>query len=118
MPPGAFFLPAWRVVRPPIRSAAMFDQISETTIVLPEGPGAVARLLEPALAQAAGPGVESVSLTLDYTASAVPGTRVTVEAELERATRTLAFVFGRILGPDQQVLATGSAVFRRVSQAA
>jgi acyl-coenzyme A thioesterase PaaI-like protein len=96
----------------------MFDHISDTTISLPDGPAAAARLLEPALAQAAGPNVESVSLTLDYGAPAVPGTRVTVEAELERATRTLAFVFGRIVGADGSVLATGSAVFRRVIQAA
>lgn len=95
----------------------MFDQISDTTIPLPEGPAAVARLLEPALAQAAGPGVEPVSLTIDYGAPGAAGTRVAVEAELERATRTLAFVFGRVLGGDGAVLATGSAVFRRVNQA-
>lgn len=95
----------------------MFDQISDTAIFLPEGPAAAARLLEPALAGAAGPDVEPVSLTIDYAAPAVPGTQVSVEAALDRATRTLAFVFGRVLSADGTVLATGSAVFRRVSQA-
>ena len=68
-------------------------------------------------AGAAGPDVEPVSLTIDYAAPAVPGTQVSVEAALDRATRTLAFVFGRVLSADGTVLATGSAVFRRVSQA-
>lgn len=75
-------------------------------------------MLEPALSQAAGPCVEPVSLTIDFAAPAIAGTQVSVEAELERATRTLAFVFGRVLDSAGTVLATGSAVFRRVSQAA
>ena len=81
---------------------------------VPEGPAAAARLLEPALAEAAGAGAEPVSLTLDYAAPVAAGASVRIEAELDRATRTLAFVYGRLLSESGAVVATGSAVFRRV----
>lgn len=80
---------------------------------LPDAPAAVARLIEPLLLEAAGPGAQPVSLTLDYGPTASPGAAVVVEAAVERATRTLVFAHGRLLAPDGAVLATASAVFRR-----
>lgn len=89
------------------------DLISQQTI-FPNGPAAVASLLEPALTQAAGPDAEPVSLTIDYGLSALPGAAVSVEAGVDRATRTLVFAYGRVLNGEGAVLATGAAVFRRV----
>lgn len=89
------------------------DPISRQT-AFPDGPAAVARLLEPALAQAAGPDAEPVSLTLDYGLIVQPGVVVKVEAGVDRATRTLVFVYGRVLNGEGAVVATGAAVFRRV----
>lgn len=90
------------------------EKISSQT-VLPDGPAAAARLLEPALEAAAGAGVEPVSLTIDYAAQVAAGAPVTVEAGLDRATRTLAFAYARLLTKEGQVIATGAAVFRRVT---
>ena len=90
------------------------DTITSQT-VLPDGPAAAARLLEPALASAAGEGAEPVSLTIDYAASVAAGSPVTVEAGLDRATRTLAFAYARLLTKEGQVIATGAAVFRRLT---
>jgi acyl-coenzyme A thioesterase PaaI-like protein len=95
----------------------MFDAFSsKTSAVLPDGPAAAAQLLEPALAAVAGPGAEPVSLTLDYAASARAGAVVTVEAGLDRATRTLAFAYARLVDMEGSVIATGAAVFRRVTE--
>lgn len=80
---------------------------------LPAAPAAAASLIEPLLTEVAGPGAEPVSLTLDYGAPAAPGVAVTVEANVDRATRTLVFAYGRLLSQDGSVLATGSAVFRK-----
>lgn len=93
----------------------MTDDIIRRQTILPDGPAAAARLLEPILAEAAGEGAVPVSLTLDYAASARAGEGVCVEAGLDRATRTLAFVYGRLLTKGGDVIATGSAVFRRVT---
>lgn len=80
----------------------------------PPGPAAAAALLEPAVAEAAGAGVTPVSLTLDYGAAAAAGDDVTVEAWVDRATRTLVFAHGRLLSrADGGLVATASAVFRR-----
>ena len=91
------------------------DLISNQTI-LPEGPAAAARLLEPALTQAAGEGAQPVSLTIDYASAVTAGQAVTVEAGLDRATRTLAFAYARLLTDKGEVIATGSAVFRRIAE--
>jgi acyl-coenzyme A thioesterase PaaI-like protein len=90
------------------------EAVSRQT-VFPEGPAAAAGLLEPALAQAAGDGAEPVSLTIDYGVAATPGARVSVEAGVDRATRTLVFAYGRVLSEEGAVLATGAAVFRRIN---
>jgi acyl-coenzyme A thioesterase PaaI-like protein len=89
------------------------DVISQQTI-FPDGPAAVASLLEPALAEVAGLDAEPVSLTIDYGLAAQPGAAVDVEAGVDRATRTLVFAYGRVLNGEGAVLATGSAVFRKV----
>lgn len=81
--------------------------------VIPDGPAAAARLMEPLLTQAAGEGAEPVSITFDYGPAGAPGQSVSVEALVERATRTLVFAVGRVLAADGVVLATGSAVFRK-----
>lgn len=93
----------------------MTDQLT-LAAALPATPAAAAGLLEPLLRQAAGAGSEPVSLTLDYGRPGLAGEPVTVEAVLERATRTLAFVHGRVLA-GAEVLAAAQAVFRRPLQA-
>lgn len=87
---------------------------------LPTTPGAVASLLEPVLAEAAGADAIPVSLTLDYGAPAAGGATLAAEAWVDRATRTLVFAHGRLTDPASGALvATASAVFRRAaSQAA
>ena len=101
--------------RQPKQPRDMTDDIIRRQTILPDGPAAAARLLEPVLVEAAGEGAAPVSLTLDYAASARPGAAVSVEARLDRATRTLAFVYGRLLTERGDVIATGTAVFRRVT---
>ena len=85
--------------------------------VLPAAPAAVASLIEPLLLEAAGAGAEPLSLSLDYGPSASAGAAGVVEAEVERATRTLVFANGRLLTPEGAVLAIASAVFRRRTEA-
>ena len=85
--------------------------------VLPAAPAAVASLIEPLLLEAAGAGAEPLSLSLDYGPSASAGAAVVIEAEVERATRTLVFANGRLLTPEGAVLAIASAVFRRRTEA-
>lgn len=84
---------------------------------LPDDPAAHARVLQPLLAQAAGPGAQPVSLTLDYGVAAGAGEPVTAEAWVERATRTLVFAHARVLTRSGDMAATGSAVFRREAPA-
>lgn len=95
--------------------------MSETLSILrrdaamPQGQAAVAMLLQPILAQAAGEGAEPVSLTVDYGAPVAFGEPVKVEAWIDRATRTLVFAHARVLAASGAVAASGSAVFRRES---
>jgi len=82
--------------------------------LLPDPPSAVARLLEPALAEVAGEGAVAVSLTLDYADAGAPGEAVVTEAWVERATRSLVFAHARLARRiDGALLAQASAVFRR-----
>ena len=80
---------------------------------VPAGPAAVAMLLQPVLAEAVGADAQSVSLTLDYGAPVIAGEGVSVEAWIDRATRTLVFAHARILTGSGALAASGSAVFRR-----
>jgi acyl-coenzyme A thioesterase PaaI-like protein len=82
---------------------------------MPEGPAAVAMVLQPLLAQAVGAGAEPVSLTMDYGAPVAAGEPVKVEAWVDRATRTLVFAHARIVAGSGAMAASGSAVFRRES---
>jgi acyl-coenzyme A thioesterase PaaI-like protein len=91
----------------------MTDDILRRQTVLPDAPAAAASLIEPLLAEVAGAGAEPVSITLDYGPVSAAGTAVTVEAQVERATRTLVFAHGRLVSSEGQVLAAGSAVFRK-----
>jgi hypothetical protein len=79
----------------------------------PDGPAAVAMLLQPVLAEVVGAGGQSVSLTLDYGAPLKSGEAVSLEAWIDRATRTLVFAHARILTRSGALAASGSAVFRR-----
>ncbi len=91
----------------------MTDDILRRPALMPAAPAAAASLIEPILTEVAGVGAEPVSLTLDYGPAAAAGTNVTIEAQVERATRTLVFAFARLLSSEGQVLAAGSAVFRK-----
>ncbi|MDO8902289.1 MAG: hotdog domain-containing protein [Phenylobacterium sp.] len=71
-------------------------------------------MIETALLAVTGEAVALVSLTLDYGASLQPGDAVTLEASIERATRTLIFAHGRVLRADGALALTGSAVLRRL----
>ncbi len=81
--------------------------------VTPDDAAAPARLLQPLLAEAAGAGAEPVSLTLDFGAPLAVGEPVTLEAWVDRATRTLVFAHARIVNHAGALAASGSAVFRR-----
>jgi hypothetical protein len=100
-----------------IRDGAMNQEPLRQDAVVPDGPAATARLMEPLLTEAAGPGAEPVSITFDYGPGGAAGQQVSVEALVERATRTLVFAVARILAADGTVLATGSAVFRKPAMA-
>lgn len=82
--------------------------------VAPQAPAAAAALLESSLAEVSGPAVAPVSLTLDYGAALDAGEPVTIEAWVDRATRTLVFAHGRVVRNDGTLAASGSAVFRRI----
>ncbi len=83
----------------------------------PGGPAPAATLLEPLLASAAGMGAEPVSLTLDYGRAVAAGAPVVAEAWIDRATRTLVFAHARLLAANGDLVASGSAVFRREAAA-
>jgi len=88
------------------------------TAQAPAGPAPAAALLEPAMGDAIGEPAAPVSLTLDYGAPLIAGETVTIESWVERATRTLVFVHGRVLKGDGALAATGSAVFRKLDLSA
>ena len=78
----------------------------------PCGMGVLAAALEPALLEAVGPGASCVSVSLEFATSAEPGTLLTVEAWVERATRTLVFAAAEARN-DGQATGSASAVFSR-----
>ena len=77
------------------------------------GIGAIATALEPALEAAAGHGASCVSVSLELAASPAVDSPATVEAWVERATRTLAFVAAEVTTHDGVRVASASAVFSR-----
>lgn len=82
----------------------------------PTGPGPVAAfaaLFEPVLAEAAAQGriVSALSTTLDIAHPLASG-EVTVEAWVERATRTLVFASAEARAADGRLAAAASSVFR------
>ena len=91
----------------PLRHAAAFRG----------GPAAAAWLLGLLLAGAAGAGAEPVSLTLDYGRVVAAGDPVVAEAWIDRATRTLVFAHARLITQNGDLVASGSAVFRRQAPA-
>lgn len=93
----------------------MTEQILRRQATFPDLPAAAASLIEPLLLEAAGQGAEPVSLTLDFGSPIRAGDSVVVEAGVDRATRTLVFAYGKLTTPEGLVVATGSAVFRRLT---
>lgn len=81
--------------------------------VVPDGPAPLSVLMDPLMAEAAGAGAEPVSISIDYGPAAQAGTPVSLEAWVDRATRTIVFARGRVLTADGGVAAQISAVFRR-----
>jgi acyl-coenzyme A thioesterase PaaI-like protein len=69
--------------------------------------------MEPLMAEVAGPGAEPVSVSLDFGPAVAPGQALTLEAWVDRATRTIVFARGRAVTKDGAVAAQVSAVFRR-----
>ena len=84
---------------------------------LPDDPAAHARVLQPLLAQAAGPGAQPVSLTLDYGVAAGAGEPVTAEAWVERRGGSTNFMEARLLDPAGEVLAKASSTIRMIPRA-
>jgi hypothetical protein len=72
-----------------------------------------AALLEDALRQAAGSDAAPASMTVDYAAAAPVSTH---KAWIERATRSLVFAQAEARTEDGNLVATASAVFRRVAR--
>ena len=71
----------------------------------------------PGASTAAGAGAEPVSLTLDYGRAVAAGDPVVAEAWIDRATRTLVFAHARLITQNGDLVASGSAVFRRQAPA-
>jgi acyl-coenzyme A thioesterase PaaI-like protein len=81
--------------------------------VVPAGPAPLSVLMDPMMAEVAGPGAEPVSVSIDYGPAVTPGQALTLEGWVDRATRTIVFARGRALTGDGGVAAQISAVFRR-----
>ncbi|SFJ42877.1 acyl-CoA thioesterase domain-containing protein [Caulobacter sp. UNC279MFTsu5.1] len=73
-----------------------------------------AALLEDALRRIAGPDAEPASMTVDYAAAAQVAAS---KAWIERSTRSLVFAQAEARTEDGNLVATASAVFRRVPSA-
>lgn len=89
--------------------------ISRQNATVPFGDAAGAVLLQPLLAQVAGDGSFPVSLALDFSAALIEGQSVSVEAWIDRATRSLIFAHGRVLSVSGELIVSGSAIFRRAA---
>jgi hypothetical protein len=72
-----------------------------------------AALLEDALREIAGPDAEPASIIVDYGFAARASTS---KAWIERSTRSLVFAQAEARTEDGNLVATASAVFRRVTQ--
>lgn len=72
-----------------------------------------AALLEDALRQVAGPDAEPASMIVDYAAA---GAISAHRAWIERSTRSLVFAQAEARTEDGNLVATASAVFRRVTR--
>jgi len=80
-------------------------------------PGEAAGLLEPLLLAVAGPGTSLLSVAFDYAAPGTASGPAVAEAWIERTTRSLVFVHGRLAAPDGAALVTCSAVLRNATEA-
>lgn len=76
--------------------------------------GAICALLEPVFRRLAGEGAAPASMSVDFGPNPDWSGQVTLEAKVERATRTLVFLHGAVLVADtRDRVATAWAVFRR-----
>lgn len=80
---------------------------------VPTDPSGVAALIQGRLSDLVGPDLRPVSLSLDFGPACGSAARGTLVAEVDRRTRTLAFVRARLTAPDGRLIATGSGVFSR-----
>lgn len=80
-------------------------------------PGEAAGLLEPLLLAVGGPGATLLSVTFDYGPAGAAAGPAVAEAWIERATRSLVFAHGRLVGPDGAARVTCSAVLRNATEA-
>lgn len=80
-------------------------------------PGEAAGLLEPLLLATAGPGTALLSVTFDHGPAPATAGPAVAEAWVERATRSLVFVHGRLASADGAVLVTCQAVLRNATEA-
>ena len=78
----------------------------------PCGMGVLVTAMEPALLEAAGPGATCVSVSLEFAKPPQMGTVLTVEAWVERATRTLVFAAAEARS-DGHASGVASAIFSR-----
>lgn len=85
--------------------------------VFSAAPGEAAALLEPLLLATGGPGTKLLSVTFDYGPAPGAAGPAVAEAWIERTTRSLVFVHGRLAAADGAVLVTCSAVLRNATEA-
>jgi acyl-coenzyme A thioesterase PaaI-like protein len=85
-----------------------------TPVTLPDHPGALAGALETAVLDVAADGrpMQVASLAVDYAAPV--GGPLSIEASVDRATRSLVFARAQARNPDGAIAATASAVLRVV----
>jgi acyl-coenzyme A thioesterase PaaI-like protein len=85
-----------------------------TSVTLPDQPGALAGALEAALLKAADDGrpLQVASLAVDYAASA--DGPLSIDASVDRATRSLVFARAEARNAAGAIAATASAVLRVV----
>lgn len=80
---------------------------------VPVDPAGIAALVQARLSAMAGEGFRPISLALDFGPGGGTAMTAKLEAWVDRRTRSLAFVRAKLMAPDGQMIAAGSAVFSR-----
>lgn len=84
---------------------------------VPVDPAGVAALVQSRLSALAGESARPISLSLDFGPACGVASQGRLEAWVDRETRTLAFVRARFDADDGRMIAAGSAVFSRATDA-